>query len=58
MNMAYAKLPVSFGGPYSAKAVLLSTPPVNTSETGYDDPSADRSLVDMNGCDCAFHPLP
>lgn len=35
MSMAYAKLPVNLGNPFSARAVWFSTPPVNTSDMGY-----------------------
>ena len=51
MNIEYAKLPVSLGIPYSAKAVWLRIPPVKTSALGYTEPFSVRSRVDMNGCD-------
>ena len=53
MNIAYAKVPLSLGIPYCARASSLSTPPVKTSVMGYFEPSSDRSRVDMNGSDCA-----
>ena len=57
MNIAYAKLPVSLGIPYLAKASLLSTPPVKTFVMGYVEPSSDRRRVDMKGCDLDFQAL-
>lgn len=58
MNIAYAKVPLSLGMPYLARASVSSRPPGKILEVGYFFPSADRSRVDMNGRDFEPQALP